>query len=173
MNTKNNKYFIPLAVGIFILCKKENIFKFTTNKYMKQDYLHIAKDNKQYVENFPSGGGKGGGGGGKGGGGGGKGGGGGGGGKGGFGGKFWGVGPGGWGRRHHGWRPRYGYNYGIYGGPYYNYPVYYNTADLLCTQPDNNPYSTGVEIKCCDGLTSCFGDHDRNNNPYYKCKYSC
>lgn len=140
--------------------------------------MHMTNDNKIYVENFiiehlSGGGGRGGGGGGgRGGGGGGRGGGGRGGGGRGGGGRG-GVGPGGWGRRHYRWRPAYGYGYNVYGGPYYNYPVYYNTANLLCTQAENNPYATGIEIKCCDDLQACFADHDNNNNPYYKCKYSC
>lgn len=115
---------------------------------MKEKYLHIAKDRKVYsVEHYGGGGGHGGGGGrGHGG--------------------LHGMGRGrGWGGR--------GWGYGTVG---YGYPTYYNVPVYdrsLCTQSENNPFSTGTEIGCCEDLQKCFGDWDNNGKSYYKCKYDC
>jgi hypothetical protein len=140
---------------------------------MKENYMHYAKDTKEY---FPrGGGGRGsgmggafrgpppagiGGGGGAfrgppGGGGGGY----------GAGGYPWGA---------HGYGKRFRYNYPVgYRYPIgYNYPIY-PAFPSLCTEINKDPFATGVQIECCPGLTQCLADWNNDNNPYYLCKKSC
>merc|ERR1712187_400907 len=42
-----------------------------------------------------------------------------------------------------------------------------------CAAEDEDPYSTGSEVQCCDGLEKCLGDWSGNGNWHYNCKPSC
>merc|ERR1712056_144394 len=44
---------------------------------------------------------------------------------------------------------------------------------VTCTAEDKDPYMTGNEVQCCDGLERCLGDWSRDGNWHYKCKSSC
>merc|ERR1712113_1322749 len=46
-------------------------------------------------------------------------------------------------------------------------------APASCTSQDKDPYSTGSEVQCCDGLQKCLGDWSGNGNWNYNCKKSC
>merc|ERR1711948_195669 len=46
-------------------------------------------------------------------------------------------------------------------------------APASCTSQDKDPYKTGSEVKCCDGLQKCLGDWSGNGNWHYNCKKSC
>ena len=74
-----------------------------------------------------------------------------------------------WGARGYGNRFRYNYPVG------YRYPIGYNYPAFpsLCTEINKDPFSTGVEIQCCPGLSQCFADWNNDNNPYYICKKYC
>lgn len=46
-------------------------------------------------------------------------------------------------------------------------------APASCTSQDKDPFKTGSEVKCCDGLQKCLGDWSGNGNWHYNCKKSC
>merc|ERR1712187_871175 len=46
-------------------------------------------------------------------------------------------------------------------------------APASCTSQDKDPFKTGSEVKCCDGLQKCLGDWSGNGNWHYNCKTSC
>jgi hypothetical protein len=52
-------------------------------------------------------------------------------------------------------------------------PVTTTEASGLCTAEDEDPYRTGSEGQCCDGLEKCLRDWSSDGNWHYKCKSSC
>merc|ERR1712060_919402 len=52
-------------------------------------------------------------------------------------------------------------------------PVTTTEASGLCTAEDEDPYRTGSEVQCCDGLERCLGGWSGDGNWHYKCKSSC
>jgi hypothetical protein len=51
--------------------------------------------------------------------------------------------------------------------------IYQNNNIETCTAENQDPYSTGTNIPCCNGLTACLKDWNNNNNYYYICKKTC
>ena len=130
---------------------------------MRENFMHYAKDTKEY---FPRGSGMGGG-------------------------ALRGAGMGGppgggthiaggggygaggypWGSHGYGNRNRFRYNYPAG----YRYPVGYSYPAFpsLCTEINKDPFATSIQIECCPGLTQCLADWNNDDNPYYLCKKSC
>merc|ERR1712187_251029 len=52
-------------------------------------------------------------------------------------------------------------------------PVTTTEASGLCTAEDEDPYRTGSEVQCCDGLEKCLRDWSGDGSWHYKCKSSC
>jgi len=48
-----------------------------------------------------------------------------------------------------------------------------NTEEDSCTDSEHDPYSSGQEVQCCDGLQRCIGDWSGNGNWHFLCKASC
>lgn len=46
-------------------------------------------------------------------------------------------------------------------------------APESCTAEDEDPYGSGSEVQCCDGLQKCLGDWSGNGKWHYNCKTSC
>ena len=82
-----------------------------------------------------------------------------------------GYGAGGYPWGAHGYGNRFRYNYPVG----YRYPIGYNYPAFpsLCTEINKDPFATSVQIECCPGLTQCLADWNNDNNPYYLCKKSC
>jgi hypothetical protein len=82
-----------------------------------------------------------------------------------------GYGAGGYPWGAHGYGKRFRYNYPVG----YRYPIGYNYPAFpsLCTEINKDPFATSVQIECCPGLTQCLADWNNDNNPYYLCKKSC
>jgi len=47
------------------------------------------------------------------------------------------------------------------------------TDEGACTSEGVDPYSSGHEAQCCDGLQKCIGDWSGDGNWHYLCKTSC
>lgn len=71
-----------------------------------------------------------------------------------------------WGSHGYGNRNRYNYPVG------YRYPIY-PAFPSLCTEINKDPFATSIQIECCPGLTQCLADWNNDDNPYYLCKKSC
>merc|ERR1711972_925820 len=52
-------------------------------------------------------------------------------------------------------------------------PVTTTEASGLCTAENEDPYRTGSEVQCCDGLERCLRDWSSDGDWHYKCKSSC
>jgi hypothetical protein len=81
-----------------------------------------------------------------------------------------GYGAGGYPWGSHGYGRRFASRYSLgYPIGYQQYPAF----PSLCTEINKDPFSTGVEIQCCPGLSQCYGDWNNDENPYYVCKKYC